>query len=384
MKSIVATLVLAFAVASSGVNADDFTDGELVELGQSYAQAINQRDAEALDALISGRHLAQNIAEIAGDSPAEKQELLRSYETVISTLNRRILTELDRQNGRAVFLRVHEFDGMRGPLVRQSVGDGYNYVLLLPVRPVGSEQGTRAGDLYYATSGEMLSASIGIAAKLMSSPSETFLGKLFGTNEVDRELALRFQKVGQLRQQNKLREAFDLLDQLQGNTRNHRLILMNTIQIASQLDDNLYRQELRRLANHHNDDPRAAFTLLDHYFYENDLDSAMSIIDLMEQSYGEDAVLNIFRANVESARSRIDLALGHANTAVRLEPGNEDAQWTLLTMLVQSERFAESVTVLQVLESEFGYVFAREDFAAEPLYADLMKSEEFVQWIEAP
>jgi hypothetical protein len=384
VKSIVATLFLVFAAASSGVSAAEFSDAELVDLGQSYVQAINQQDAEALDALVSAQHLAQNIVEIAGDSSAEKQELLRTFKPAIPTINRRILTELERQGSSAVFLRVHEFDGMRGPLVRYSVGDGYNYVLLLPVRPARTERGARIGDLYYATSGEMLSESIGIAAKLLSSPSETFLGKLFDAKDVDRELALRFQKVGRLRQQNKLREAFDVLDQIQGSTRNHRLIVMNTIQIASQLDEDLYREELRRLAKYHKDDPRAAFTLLDHYFYENDLDSAMSIIDLMEQSYGADAVLNIFRANVESARSRIDLALGFANTAVRLEPGNEDARWTLLTMLLQSEMFEESVTVLQLLESEFGYVFAREDFEAEPLYTDFIKSEEFAQWIEAP
>ena len=384
VRLIVATLIFGFAAVSSGVSAAEFSDAELVDLGHSYVQAVNQLDAEAIDALISTRHMAQNIANIVGDSTAQKQELAQSFQSAIPTINRRILAELERQNGKAVFLRVHEFDGMRGPLIRKSLGDGYNYVLLLPVRTARTERGARIGDMYYATSGELLSASIGIAAKLMTSPSETFLGKLFGANEVDRELASRFQEVGRLREQNKLREAFDLLDQLQGNTRNHRLIVMNTIQLASQLDDDLYREELRRLAKHHKDDPRAAFTLLDHYFYENDLDSAMSIIDLMEQSYGEDAVLNIMRANVESARNRNDTALGFANTAVRLEPGNEDAQWTLLTLLVESEMFVESVQVLQLLESEFGYIFARENFEAEALYTDFVKSEEFAKWIKAP
>lgn len=384
MKLIVATLVFGFAAVSGGVSAAEFSDAELTNLGQSYAQAINQLDAEAVDALISTRHLARNIANIVGDTTDEKQELAKTFESAISTINRRILAEVERQNGNAIFLRVHEFDGMRGPLIRKSLGDGYNYVLLLPVRPARTEREARVGDMYYATSGELLSESIGIAAKLMTSPSETFLGKLFGANEVDRELALRFQEVGRLREQNKLREAYDLLDQLQGNTRNHRLIVMNTIQIASQLDDDLYREELRRLAKFHRDDPRAAFTLLDHYYYENDFDSAMSIIDLMEQSYGEDAVLNIMRANVESARGRSEIALGYANTAVRLEPGNEDAQWTLLTLLVESGMFVESVQVLQLLESDFGYAFAREDFEAEPMYTDFAKSAEFAKWIKAP
>ena len=294
-----------------------------------------------------------------------------------------MVIELERQGSIAVFLRVHEFAGMRGPLVRYSVGDGYNYALLLPVRPAATGSGALVGDMYFATGGELLSETMGIAAKLMVSPSETFLGKLFGVNEIDRDLSSRLQEVGQLRQQNKLREAFEVLDQMQGSARNHRVIIINALQIASQLDENLYREELRRLAKYHKDDPRAAFTLLDHYFFENDLDSAMSIIDLMERTYGSDAVIFLFRANVELASNRIDNALRFAERSVQLEPDHENAQWTLLTVLVQAQRFGESVKVLQVLESEFGYVFAREDFEAEPLYAEFVGSDEFAQWIDA-
>jgi tetratricopeptide (TPR) repeat protein len=264
------------------------------------------------------------------------------------------------------------------------VGDGYNYVLLLPVRPARAARGAQIGDLFYATTGELLSESLGIATKLVSSPSETFLGKLFGTKVANDELVKAFKQVGELRQQNRLREAYDVLDQVQGDARNHRLILANTIQIAAQLDDNLYRAELKRLATYHKDDPRVAFTLLDHYFLENDLDSAMAVIDLMEQTYGQDAVFYIFRANVDAARGRFDSAAGYAEKAVQLEPGNEDAYWTMLTLLVQSGKFAESIEIVQLLESEFGYLFMREDFEAEPLYADFARSEEFARWIEAP
>ena len=383
MRSLIATLIVAFAVASSGVTAAEFTDEELVELGQAYAQVINDLDADALNALISAPHLAQNIADLAGDSVAEKQELVRVFEAAIPDMSKRMVIELERQGAIAVFMRVHEFAGMRGPLVRYSVGDGYNYALLLPVRPAATGSGALVGDMYFATGGELLSETMGIAAKLMVSPSETFLGKLFGVNEIDRDLSSRLQEVGQLRQQNKLREAFEVLDKMQGSARNHRVIIINALQIASQLDENLYREELRRLAKYHKDDPRAAFTLLDHYFFENDLDSAMSIIDLMERTYGSDAVIFLFRANVELARNRIDNALRFAERSVQLEPDHENAQWTLLTVLVQAQRFGESVKVLQVLESEFGYVFAREDFEAEPLYAEFVRSDEFAQWIDA-
>ena len=383
MKYLIATLVLSFAAFGSEATSAEFSETELVSLGQSYAQTINDLDADALTDLIAIQHLAGNIAEIVGDSDAEKQQFLRAFTDAIPTINERMLAELERQGARAIFLRIHEFDGMRGPLVRFSVGAGYNYVLLLPVRSAPSSKDAAIGDLYFATAGERLSETIGVATKLASSPSKTFLGKLFGVDEVDRDIVTRFQQVTKFRQQNRLREAYDVFDGMQASTRNHRLILMNTIQIASQLDDGLYRQELRRLAEHHKDDPRAAFTLLDHYFFENDFDSAMAIIDVMEKSYGSDAVMFMFRANVESARSRPDSAIRFAETAIQMEPGNEDAQWTLLTMLVDTGNYADSVTVLRTLESEFGYTFVREDFQDQPLYTEFVKSDEFAQWIDA-
>lgn len=384
MKTILATIALGLAAFSSGAFAATPSDPELEELGLAYALAVNQRDTAALDTLVSAQHLAENIVEIAGDSPEEKKVLLATFKKEIPTINSRMLVELDRQNTSAIYLRIHEFDGMRGPLVRYNVGGGYNYVLLIPVSVGRTDSQARIGDLYFATSGELMSETVGIATQLASSPSETFLGKLFGVDEINRDFVSQIQQVAKLRQENRLREAYDVLDQTEGGIRNHRLVLMNTIQIASQLDEALYRKELRRLAEHHNTDPRVAFTLLDHYFYENQLDKAMSIIDLMAESYGDDGVFNLLRANVEFARGRIDAARGYARKSVQLEPNNEDAHWTLLTTLVQSEMYAESVTELKALESGFGYAFARENFDGEPLYAEFIKSDEFAQWIDAP
>ena len=383
MKSLFATLLLTLSVTRAGASSAEFSDLELVELGQSYTRAINESDVDALNGLVSSEHLAYNIAEIAGDTADEKQELMRAFKNSIPLLNQRILGELERQDASAVYLRIHEYDGMRGPLVRYSLSEGYNYVLLLPVRGAHSGGEARIGDLYYATAGELLSETLGIAAKLVNSPSETFLGKLFGDKEINRELVSRFQQIGKLRQQNKIREAYDVLDEMEGSIRNHRLVLMNAIQLASQLDEELYRKELQRLAEHCKDDPRAAFTLLDHYFYEGDIDSALSTIDVMERTYGSDGVVFMLRANLEISRDRHDSALDFARTAVQLEPGNEDAQWTLLSALIQLRKFADGIEVLELLESEFSYAFERGDFDAEPIYREFVKSVEFDRWIDA-
>ena len=83
-------------------------------------------------------------------------------------------------------------------------------------------------------------------------------------------------------------------------------------------------------------------------------------------------------------RNRVEPVLGFADTAVELEPGNEDARWTLETLLVSSEKYAETVQTLHTLASEFGYVFAAENLEAEPLYAGFVKSQEFAEWIGTP
>ena len=384
MKPLFVTLVLTLSVTGVEASADEFSNRELVDLGQSYTRAINELDVAALNRLVAPEHLAYKIAEIAGDTADETRELAQAFKGAIPRLNQRMLNELERQTASAVYLRIHEYDGMRGPLVRYELNEGYNYVLLLPVRGVHSGDEARIGDLYVATAGELLSETIGIAAKLVNSPSETFLGKLFGDKEINRELVSRFRKVASLRQQNRLREAYDVLNGMEESVRNHRLVLMNAIQLASQVDQDLYRNELRRLARHFSDDPRAAFTLLDHYFFEGDIDSAMSIIDVMEKTYGSDGVLFVLRANLEYSRNRFDTALDFAQTAVQLEPDNEDAQWALLSVLIQLGQFAEGVEILKLLESEFSYAFGRDDFNAEPTYSEFVKSVEFNQWIDAP
>ena len=63
MKALLAILSLGIAAISSNVAIAAPTDAELDALGQAFAQAINERNGNALDSLISAPHLAQKIVD---------------------------------------------------------------------------------------------------------------------------------------------------------------------------------------------------------------------------------------------------------------------------------------------------------------------------------
>jgi hypothetical protein len=289
-----------------------------------------------------------------------------------------MVDEMERQDGVAVFLRVHDFNGIHGPLVRYDMEGGYNYVLLVAVQVAGA---ARIGDLYFATNGQLFSEATAVAAKLLLSPNDSFLGKLFGGIEVNADLLADFREIGRMHQEGDYAGGYRKLLELPESVRNQFIMTNYAVQFAARINEDLYRRELRRLARYHKDNPSAAFMLIDHYFYEEDYDSAMAVIDVMEKAYGTDAVMFLFRANVQMARGDLPKARQFATKSTQLEPDHEDSQWTLLTVLMRSGDYDAGIAVLNVLERDFGYSFAAENFESAPLYDGFVRSKAFADWI---
>ncbi|MEN7343111.1 MAG: hypothetical protein AAAFM81_09205 [Pseudomonadota bacterium] len=369
------SLLVTFAHAKEG-----FTKQELIDLGEAYAEAINSNSLERFNAITDEATLANRIADLIGDSEREKSVLVKEFLPAIPVINRQLLGQLAQQQARATVLAVREVNGIYGPLLRLEIGDGFNYAVLLPVRDQQDESKVLVGDSFFSTTGELQSESVGIAGKLMSKPSPEFLNRIFGQRDIDIDLVEKFQRFGQLRQQGRLQEAYDLIDNFPSTVRNHRLVIVNAIQVASRLDDELYLKELSRLAQHHGENPKVTFALLDHYFFKGDYEAASKALDLMAKTYGDDGLVNVFRANIAFEQSDMEEALKHTRTAIRIEPDFELARWTLLTILIETKRYDECVAVLDVLNDRFGYALSRADFTADPFYDGFLNSQAFDQW----
>jgi hypothetical protein len=226
-----------------------------------------------------------------------------------------------------------------------------------------------------------LSDTFGAASQLVIAPNGSLLGRLFGLTNVNDSMVATFRKLGEFQRAGRIDDAYATLRELPDEIRNQRVMLNMSVQLASTLSEELYREELARLALHFRNDPTTAFTLIDYYFYKNDTASAMAAVESMEAAFGTDAAIANVKANIAVQAEDLVAARRHAEQGIDLEPQNEQSRWTLVTVLMMAKEHADGIEALEELEY-FGYVFDERSFVDNELYADFVASPEYKAWMD--
>jgi hypothetical protein len=375
-----ALLVCRLAFADEADMASGLSDAQLERLGRTWVAAVNDRDAPEMTRALDLQALGNRAAATLQTSEAERNDFVRGFMRGGARIAENWLAQIDAVQGSAVFLKVHSFNGMRGPLVRYDLGDqGYNYLLLIAESHEAADP--RIVDIFLATTGQRFSETLGAISLMLIAPSDSLLGELFGVTSIDKNLVATFTSIGQLQRAGRTSEAYEKVRGLPEPIRNHRVMMNISVQLASLLSEQLYREELARLARYHRDDPTAAFMLIDYYFYKGDTDAAMNAILGMERAFGTDAAISILKANISVEAGDLFGARRFARQGVELEPDNELGHLTLLSILMLSEQYADGIKVLEGLEQDFGYEFDASSFAGAELYEGFVRSAEYETWI---
>lgn len=372
-----AVIVIFLLIQVASVAQATPTDQELTVLGKQFVDAIIRNDAKGINHLISIDQLANKTADTVPLSDKQKADLKEGIKKKSSSFGERLSNDFARQNGRATFIRIHTYKGIHGPLIRMDLDSGYNY-LLLDIEKVAGE--LKIVDMLIAVTGNRLSETMGAISQLMVSPDKSLVGRLFGIKEVDDKMVTAIANMSKYSRNQDFKGAYRVINHLPTELRNHKMIILTAVQYASQLGEDQYFNELKRLAKYHQNDPDVAFTLLDYFFLSKDFDGAMKVMQIVESAYGVDAATSSLKANIEVERGNFKEAVDFASKGMALEPANEDPYWALLSALVTQEKHEECVKTLQKLQLEFGYEFTRADFMAEPVYAQFVKSDAFEKW----
>ena len=375
------SLVLAFCLPSFAQEKAALSDEQLADLGKRWVTAVNERDESALNNILGLEFLAARSAESFTDSETERAEFVRGFMGARGRFVQNMLAQIETAQGHALYLKVHSFNGMRGPLVRYDFEtQGTNYLLLIAENVPGSRP--RVVDMFIATNGQRLSETVGAVSQLLIAPSESLLGKVFGATGVDKNLTATFKQIGELQRQGRTAEVYAKLAALPEPIRNHRVILNLTVQASSLVGEDVYREELGRLARHYGDDPTAAFTLIDYYFYKGDFDEAMKASLGLERAFGLDAAIAMLKANIALAAGDLEAAREFAEQGVAVEPENQASRWTLVAMLMPAEEYADGIRVLEGLERDFGIAFDESSFVDNEVFAGFVESREYAAWVK--
>lgn len=146
-------------------------------------------------------------------------------------------------------------------------------------------------------------------------------------------------------------------------------------------DQNLYIEAYRALSNNFADDPSVVLPLMDYYFWKGDYDEVAASLRLLQQSFGvRDAALLTLMSRTALGLGNADEATILADEAISIEPGLEMAYWAAINAHVMLRHYSFAVMTAKSLEEQFGKSLGRDQFEENAMYAQFVKSSQYVDW----
>jgi len=265
------------------------------------------------------------------------------------------------------------------PILRMDyVSGGHEYVKLILRKTIKGE--LRIVDFGFASTGALSSTGTANATKYLIKPSESILKRLLGGIEPDQSLVDKFKKVAEYRVKGEYEKGYEVIESFPDALKNQKELILTSIVFASGFDESIYRQKLSKFAELYGDDPVHAFMLIDHYFYQQDWDSAMNAVAVSKKEWADDAALNVILVGIQLESGLVDEAISSAEYARTLEPDSEMVYWTSFTVYLSAKDFDNAVEMLDILKNSFNYEFTNEEFLQAPENYYLVQSKAFKAW----
>ncbi len=372
---------VAFVSGLYSVNAfSSDNSSKLLAVADDIVSAFNERNPERFCSVLNFDHLARLSAEKSFEVKTEQDNFVKGFLSTTSQACNQIIQNVQRSGGQAKFLRITKRAGSDRILVRLDLGEsGFDYMEYLAERKANGDY--QVIDWYQLSTGQLFSDTIGAISRLMIDPNPGLVMKFLGVKKVDQDVVDQIRTMTNLIREGKFDEASDTYTKLPSHVKDKRIMI--TVGMTAAIrggNEARYKELLGDLAQHHGDDPSAAFMLIDYYFYQKTWDKVLASVDAIESRFGQDAMLELLRANVYLGNNELEKLEHHARKAIEIEPDFVDPYFTLSTGYVNAEKHAEAVKIFDVLVSKFGYQFNKDDFYAEPLYSKFVQSKAFKDW----
>lgn len=372
--------LLAILLIMHGAQANDATQGMNTydTLGEQLADVINQQDDKRMVKIFNlkefFRRAAKSVFTLERDINAYVAGSMKNGEVHLSKV---LFTSTYQRNPSAKFIRTIKDNQ---PVVRLDYSDGGHEYLLLVVEKQGGGK-LQIVDFFPLSSGQMMSETLGIVSQMLYNPSESLLKRLFGSVEYNEALGEAFKRIAKFRAAGNYKAAYRVLQAQPENIRTRRIMLHSAINLAGQIGETEYREQLALLDKYYGNEESAGFLLIDHHIYNGNFRRAQKSLDGIVGLIGEDGVLMLLKANTCLIAEDFACSEQYARKAIAIEPDLEDPYWTLISCQVHTEKYAQVVETLKYLEENFDYEFTEEAFAGEALYQDFIQSPEYKRWL---
>jgi tetratricopeptide (TPR) repeat protein len=350
-------------------------DGRIV-FANRMVQAINQRDMQALNALINRDALSDRMASKVTDDLRKHAELKQQAAKGLDTMLKNFMDALTRMNAKARFMRLARRESDIRVLLRADMqGGGFDYLEYIVTADGAGNY--RAIDWYALTGGQLVSDSFGAVFRLMVDPDPGFLKQLMGVQSIDPGVLESIRQLGVLQRQGKFAEALASSEKWPPAIRDSKVMRKVRLQLATAANDTAaYQRIVAALDAPTLDDPGDAVMLIDYYFRKQQYPQALRAIGVVERWSGKDGMTQLMSANANCTNKDYANCIASAQEAIRVEPEMEDPYWVLAQAYASSNDYASTAAALRTLTQKFQYKFTAASLAKDPIYAGFLKSPE--------
>jgi tetratricopeptide (TPR) repeat protein len=344
-------------------------------VGKAIADALNKREIEAVLRMMDVEAVGRQVIKDLGLSASDRDQVLKIFPSALRTNVEIGMRSMQSSKGSARFMRSGVRDSRPFALLRYDLEDqGIDYVEYY-LTPSGKVE-----DWYVHSLAARFStlARLSLATALKT---DSMLYGLFGTRLVTAADAKPFTDLRTQLQAQDFAGAYRTLERFPDEFRKTRQWALMRVSYGGRIDEQTHRAALRQLAKDFGGDPELQFMLVDHYFFEQQFDRALTAIGALERGIGGgDAATMNLRGNVLLAAKRYDDASAACRRGMQLEPDHKASYWCLVAVGLGQNNGKVAVEGLKAYESAFAVKFNLDQLAAQAEYKQIATTPEFAAW----
>lgn len=348
------------------------------KLAVKFMQHLIEKDYKAADKMVDMKAYGTKVAKGVFDEESKQRSFLSGFVPSLqkTPFTKKVFAAAEAEQLSYVYLGTNTKDQ---PILRMDYDSGGHEYIKLILRKT-TKGALRIVDFGFASTGALSSTGTANATKYLIKPSESILKRLLGGIDPDQDLISKFKKIAEYRVKGDYEKGYEIIDSFPKELKNQKELILTSINFASGFDDSLYRQKLSTFAELYGDDPAHAFMLIDHYYFQQDWNSAIDAVKVSKKEWADDAALNVILIQLQLETGSVDEAVTTAEYARTLEPESEMVYWSSFSAYLSAKKFDNAVEMLDILKETFYYDFTSEEFLQAPENYELVQSKAFKDW----
>jgi tetratricopeptide (TPR) repeat protein len=355
----------------------------VIEIANKFVDSLISRDFSEIDKSFDKQGFAEKTVAVMGlskrDSEAMKSQFIKS--STMQTIIGNGLSGMDKDSLKAKMIGVMTIKNRPVPVVRINLPNGGSNYYELAIKKINGRYLIQ--DIFIAANARNLTETIGQATAMMLDQPSGWIASFVDEGGTRENIVKIITESINFRKKGDFESMYTTLQKLPEKIKHNDTVHLMILMASSNMDEKIYRKELSIFAQNHGKNPRYAFMLIDHYFYNEQYDLVLDSIDKLLNRYKKDASLLTMKANTLFMMKEYTKAYAAVQLALDFEPEYEDAYWSGVTISLDEKNHKGAISWLKMYESQFDYSFDQDDFENQDLYKDLIASAEFNSWMQS-